>query len=232
MDPYIHIENLTRTYVRGTNEIHALDDVSVDIADGEFVALMGPSGSGKTTLLNIVAGIDHATSGAVSIGDQDVLAMSDARKASWRTRNIGYVFQFYNLMPMLTAFENVELPLLVLPMRRQQRREHAQAALEAVDILTRRDHYPKQLSGGEQQRVAIARAIVTDAKVLVADEPTGNLDAKSEDEIMTLLRRLNKELGKTMLMVTHDSAAAAFADRIIRLEKGRLNTKTPEMAGA
>ncbi|MBC8373340.1 MAG: ABC transporter ATP-binding protein [Phycisphaerae bacterium] len=232
MDPYIQIEHLTRTYVRGTNEIRALDDVSVDIADGEFVALMGPSGSGKTTLLNIVAGIDHATSGAVSIGGQDVLAMSDGRKASWRTRNIGYVFQFYNLMPMLTAFENVELPLLVLPLNRRQRREHAHAALEAVDILTRRDHYPKQLSGGEQQRVAIARAIVTDAKVLVADEPTGNLDAASEQDIMTLLKRLNKELGKTMLMVTHDSAAAAFADRIIRLEKGRLNTRTPEMAGA
>jgi len=232
MDPYIHIEHLTRTYVRGTNEIHALDDVSVDIADGEFVALMGPSGSGKTTLLNIVAGIDHATSGAVSIGGEDVLAMSDAQKASWRTRNVGYVFQFYNLMPMLTAFENVELPLLVLPLNRRQRLEHAQAALEAVDILTRRDHYPKQLSGGEQQRVAIARAIVTDAKVLVADEPTGNLDAESEQAIMTLLKRLNKELGKTMLMVTHDSAAAAFADRTIRLEKGRLNTETPEMAGA
>ncbi|MDP6635596.1 MAG: ABC transporter ATP-binding protein [Phycisphaerae bacterium] len=232
MDPYIRIEHLTRTYVRGTNEIHALNDVSVEIADGEFVALMGPSGSGKTTLLNIVAGIDHATSGAVSIGDQDVLAMSDARKAAWRTRNVGYVFQFYNLMPMLTAYENVELPLLVLPLTRAQRREHAQAALEAVSILTRRDHYPKQLSGGEQQRVAIARAIVTDAKVLVADEPTGNLDAESEQEIMTLLKRLNKELGKTMLMVTHDSAAAAFADRTIRLEKGRLNTKTPETAGA
>jgi len=230
MKPYIQIENLTRTYVRGTNEICALDDVSVNISGGEFVALMGPSGSGKTTLLNIVAGIDHATSGAVSIGDQDVLAMSDARKASWRTRNVGYVFQFYNLMPMLTAFENVELPLLVLPMNRQQRREHAQAALEAVAIDQRRDHYPKQLSGGEQQRVAIARAIVTDAKVIVADEPTGNLDAQSEQEIMTLLKRLNTELGKTLLMVTHDSAAAAFADRTIRLEKGRL--KTPETAGA
>ncbi|MBT3200668.1 MAG: ABC transporter ATP-binding protein [Phycisphaerales bacterium] len=230
MAPYIQIENLTRTYVRGTNEICALNDVSVNISDGEFVALMGPSGSGKTTLLNIVAGIDHATSGAVSIGDQDVLAMSDARKASWRTRNVGYVFQFYNLMPMLTAFENVELPLLVLPMSRTQRREHAQAALEAVAIEQRRDHYPKQLSGGEQQRVAIARAIVTDAKVLVADEPTGNLDAQSEQEIMTLLKRLNTELGKTLLMVTHDSAAAAFADRTIRLEKGRL--KTPETAGA
>jgi len=230
MDPYINIENLTRTYTRGSNEICALNDVSVQIADGEFVALMGPSGSGKTTLLNIVAGIDSASSGAVSIGDQDVLAMSDSRKASWRTRNVGYVFQFYNLMPMLTAFENVELPLLVLPLNRKQRREHAQAALEAVAIEQRKDHYPRQLSGGEQQRVAIARAIVTDAKVLGADEPTGNLDAESEQEIMTLLKRLNKELGKTMLMVTHDSAAAAFADRTIRLEKGRL--KTPETAGA
>lgn len=227
MDPYINIENLTRTYTRGSNEICALNDVSVQIADGEFVALMGPSGSGKTTLLNIVAGIDSASSGAVSIGDQDVLAMSDSRKASWRTRNVGYVFQFYNLMPMLTAFENVELPLLVLPLNRKQRREHAQAALEAVAIEQRKDHYPRQLSGGEQQRVAIARAIVTDAKVLVADEPTGNLDAESEQEIMTLLKRLNKELGKTMLMVTHDTAAAAFADRTIRLEKGSLNTAEP-----
>jgi putative ABC transport system ATP-binding protein len=191
---------------------------------------MGPSGSGKTTLLNIVAGIDYASSGAVSIDGLDVLAMSDSQKAAWRTRNVGYVFQFYNLMPMLTAFENVELPLLVLPLNRKQRREHAQAALEAVGIDQRRDHYPRQLSGGEQQRVAIARAIVTDAKVLVADEPTGNLDAESEQDIMTLLKRLNKELGKTMLMVTHDTAAAAFADRTIRLEKGRL--KTPETAGA
>ncbi|MCP4377949.1 MAG: ABC transporter ATP-binding protein [bacterium] len=230
MEPYIHIEHLNRTYVRGTNEIHALNDVSVDIEDGEFVALMGPSGSGKTTLLNIVAGIDHATSGAVSIGGQNVLDMGDSQKASWRTRNVGYVFQFYNLMPMLTAFENVELPLLVLPLNRKQRMKHAQAALEAVAIDQRRDHYPRQLSGGEQQRVAIARAIVTDAKVLVADEPTGNLDAESEQDIMTLLKRLNKELGKTMLMVTHDSAAAVFADRTIRLEKGRL--KDPEMAGA
>jgi len=230
MDPYIHIENLSRTYVRGENQIHALDDVSVDIADGEFVALMGPSGSGKTTLLNIVAGIDHASSGQVTIDGADILAMSDSRKAAWRTRNVGYVFQFYNLMPMLTAFENVELPLLVLPLSRSRRREHARAAMEAVDILARSDHYPRQLSGGEQQRVAIARAIVTDAKVIVADEPTGNLDAESEQEIMTLLKRLNKELGKTVLMVTHDTAAAAFADRTVRLEKGRL--KTPEMAGA
>jgi len=230
MEPYIRIQNLTRTYVRGDNRIHALNDVSVDIADGEFVALMGPSGSGKTTLLNIVAGIDRATSGQVTVDGADVLAMSDSIKAVWRTRNIGYVFQFYNLMPVLTAFENVELPLLVLPLSRRQRREHAHAALEAVDILARSDHYPRQLSGGEQQRVAIARAIVTDAKVIVADEPTGNLDAESEREIMTLLKRLNKELGKTMLMVTHDNAAAAFADRTVRLEKGRL--KTPEMAGA
>ncbi len=227
MEPYIHIENLSRTYVRGSNEIRALNEVTVDINEGEFVALMGPSGSGKTTLMNIVAGIDVATSGAVSVGGLDVLALSDAEKASWRTRNVGYVFQFYNLMPMLTAFENVELPLMVLPLNRKQRREHAQAALEAVAIDQRRDHYPRQLSGGEQQRVAIARAIVTDAKVLVADEPTGNLDAESEQEIMTLLKRLNKELGKTMLMVTHDTAAAAFADRTIRLEKGSLNTAEP-----
>ncbi len=156
--------------------------------------------------------------------------MGEAATSSWRTRNVGYVFQFYNLMPMLTAFENVELPLLVLPMSRADRRAHAQAAMEAVDIVDRAEHYPRQLSGGQQQRVAIARAIVTDANILVADEPTGNLDAESEDEIMVLLKRLNQELGKTLLMVTHDAAAAAFADRILRLEKGRL--RSPEMAGA
>ena len=230
MDPYIHIENLSKIYTRGDNTIHALDDVSLHVAAGEFIALMGPSGSGKTTLLNIVAGIDQATRGKLAVDGVDLLGMSEAAKSSWRTRNVGYVFQFYNLMPMLTAFENVELPLLVLPMSRADRRAHTQAAMEAVDIVDRAEHYPRQLSGGQQQRVAIARAIVTDAKILVADEPTGNLDADSEEEIMVLLKRLNQELGKTLLMVTHDAAAAAFADRILRLEKGRL--RSPEMAGA
>jgi putative ABC transport system ATP-binding protein len=230
VDPYIHIENLSKIYTRGDNVIHALDDVSLDVGAGEFIALMGPSGSGKTTLLNIVAGIDQATQGTLAIDGEDMLSMSETAKSSWRTRNVGYVFQFYNLMPMLTAFENVELPLLVLPMSRADRRAHTQAALEAVDIVDRAEHYPRQLSGGQQQRVAIARAIVTDAKILVADEPTGNLDADSEEEIMVLLKRLNQELGKTLLMVTHDAAAAAFADRILRLEKGRL--RSPEMAGA
>jgi len=228
--PYITIENLSKIYTRGDNTIRALDDVSLEVAAGEFVALMGPSGSGKTTLLNIIAGIDRATQGRLTIDGADILGMGEAATSSWRTRNVGYVFQFYNLMPMLTAFENVELPLLVLPMSRADRRAHAQAAMEAVDIVDRAEHYPRQLSGGQQQRVAIARAIVTDANILVADEPTGNLDAESEDEIMVLLKRLNQELGKTLLMVTHDAAAAAFADRILRLEKGRL--RSPEMAGA
>ena len=222
METCIEIRDLTKVYRAGPNEVRALDSVSLDIPRGAFVALMGPSGSGKTTLLNIIAGIDHTTSGRVAIEGVDIAAMTEADKARWRTRTIGYIFQFYNLLPVLTAYENVELPLLLLPLSKAQRHDHVMAALEAVNLSDRRSHYPRELSGGQEQRVAIARAIVTDARILVADEPTGNLDAENEQEIMALLKRLNKEFAKTMLMVTHDAAAAAFADHIVRLEKGSL----------
>jgi putative ABC transport system ATP-binding protein len=222
MSAFIEIRDVCKVYRRGPSEVVALDHVTLDIAAGEFVALMGPSGSGKTTLLNILAGIDRADSGRVAVDGIDIAALSEAEKTRWRTRSAGYIFQFYNLIPVLTAYENVELPLLVLPLSRPARREHTTAALEAVGLLDRKDHLPRQLSGGQEQRVAIARAIVTDPKLIVADEPTGNLDAGSEQEIMTLLKRLNREFRKTLLMVTHDASAAAFADRVVRLEKGRL----------
>jgi len=223
MSASIEIRDVRKAYRRGPAEVVALDRVSLDIAAGEFVALMGPSGSGKTTLLNIVAGIDHADSGRVAVDGVDLATLSEAETTRWRARSAGYIFQFYNLIPVLTAYENVELPLLVLPLSRQARREHTMAALEAVGLVDRKDHLPRQLSGGQEQRVAIARAVVTDPKLIVADEPTGNLDAGSEQEIMTLLKRLNQEFRKTLLMVTHDAAAAAFADRVVRLEKGRLS---------
>ena len=222
METSVQVRDLTRTYVRGQNEVHALDHVSVEVESGEFVALMGPSGSGKSTLLNIIAGIDEPTSGAVLVDGVDLAAMNESQKTSWRTRSIGYVFQFYNLLPVLTAWENVELPLLVLALSKQDRREHVQIALEAVGLTDRAEHYPRELSSGQEQRVAIARAIVTDPRILVADEPTGNLDAEAEREIMELLQRLNKDYNKTMVMVTHDAAAAAYAARVLRLEKGKL----------
>ena len=222
MDGYIRVRNLRKSYTRGANEILVLDGVDLDVREGEFVALMGPSGSGKTTLLNIIAGIDRPSGGTVTVDGADVTAMSDSQQTAWRTRNLGYVFQFYNLLPVLTAGENVELPLLVLSLSRRQRREHVLAALEAVGATDRMKHYPRQMSGGQEQRVAIARAIVTDARIIVADEPTGNLDAAAEKEIMELLRRLCDELDKTMILVTHDASAAAYADRVVRLEKGRI----------
>ncbi len=222
MSKNIVIRDLMKIYTKGDNEIHALDHVSLEVEAGEFVALMGPSGSGKTTLLNIIAGVDAPTSGQVFVDEQEITGMSETQKTKWRTRHIGYIFQFYNLLPVLTAYENVELPLLLLPMSKKDRHDHVVAALEAVSILERAKHFPRELSGGQEQRVAIARAIVTDAHLLVADEPTGNLDAESEQEIMTLLKSLNKELNKTILMVTHDDAAAEFADRKVKLAKGKL----------
>ena len=222
METSVQVRDLRRTYVRGQNEVCALDQVSVEVGAGEFVALMGPSGSGKSTLLNIIAGIDEPTSGAVVVDGVDLAAMNESQKTSWRTRSIGYVFQFYNLLPVLTAWENVELPLLVLALPKQERREHVQTALEAVGLTDRAEHYPRELSGGQEQRVAIARAIVTDPRILVADEPTGNLDAEAERDIMELLQRLNKDYSKTLIMVTHDAAAAGYADRVLRLEKGKL----------
>ena len=222
MSRNIEIKDLKKIYTKGDNEIRALDNINLNVQTGEFVALMGPSGSGKTTLLNIIAGIDFPTSGNVYVDEKDITSLSETQRTKWRTRHIGYIFQFYNLIPVLTAYENVELPLLLLPMSKKDRHNHVTAALEAVGISDRVKHFPRELSGGQEQRVAIARAIVTDAHVLVADEPTGNLDAESEQEIMSLLKRLNKELDKTILMVTHDEAAAVFADRIVKLAKGRL----------
>ena len=225
MSTYIEISELLKIYHKGDSEVRALDSVSVTVDEGEFVALMGPSGSGKSTLLNIIAGIDSPTSGTVRVGDREVTRMSESMKTAWRTRHVGYVFQFYNLMPVLTAFENVELPMLLLPLTKKERKEHVTAAIEAVGLSDRAHHFPRELSGGQEQRAAIARAIVTDSKLLVADEPTGNLDAESETDIMTLLKRLNKEFNKTIVMVTHDAAAAEYADRIIYLEKGKLIDK-------
>ena len=227
MSASIEIRDVRKAYRRGPAEVVALDRVSLDIAAGEFVALMGPSGSGKTTLLNIVAGIDHADSGRVAVGGVDLATLSDSEKTRWRARSAGYIFQFYNLIPVLTAYENVELPLLVLPLSRQARREHTMAALEAVGLLDRKDHLPRQLSGGQEQRVAIARAIVADPVILVADEPTGDLDAKSAEEILGLLKRLSEQFRKTFVMVTHDPRAAAVARRMVHLDKGVLTPAGP-----
>jgi putative ABC transport system ATP-binding protein len=222
MSAFIEGKNVSKIYGEGEMEVRALDDVSVEIAEGEFVAMMGPSGSGKTTLLNIIAGIDSPTSGQVIVAGEDLSNLSEAQRTTWRTRGIGYVFQFYNLIPVLTAYENVELPLLLLSMSKKDRHDHVMAALEATGIDDRAKHFPRQMSGGQEQRVAIARAIVADTNVLVADEPTGNLDAKSEQEIMNLIAELNSRFKKTIIMVTHDAAAAKFAGRTIHLEKGKI----------
>ena len=218
----VRIENVAKIYRKGSAEIRPLDGIDLVVEPGEFVCLMGPSGSGKTTLLNLVAGIDRPTTGRVFVGDDEVSAMSESALAPWRTRSIGYIFQLYNLIPVLTAWENVELPLLLLPLSKKKRRQHVNTALEAVGLLDRKDHYPRQLSGGQEQRVAIARAVVVDPKILVADEPTGDLDAQSGQEILELLAALRRDFGKTLLMVTHDPRAASFASRIVHLEKGAL----------
>ncbi|MHC4134249.1 MAG: ABC transporter ATP-binding protein [Planctomycetota bacterium] len=218
----VTIESVTKVYRKGTAEIRPLDGIDLVVEPGEFVCLMGPSGSGKTTLLNLVAGIDRPTTGRVFVGDDEVSAMSESALAPWRTRSIGYIFQLYNLIPVLTAWENVELPLLLLPLSKKKRRQHVSTALEAVGLPDRKDHYPRQLSGGEEQRVAIARAVVVDPRILVADEPTGDLDAQSGQEVLELLAALRRDFGKTLLMVTHDPRAASFASRIVHLEKGVL----------
>ena len=218
----VRADNVTKRFRRAAEEILPLRGVSVAVPEGEFLSLMGPSGSGKTTLLNLIAGIDTPTEGSIVVDGVNLGNLGDTELSRWRTRSIGYVFQLYNLIPVLTAWENVELPLLLLKLTRAQRRNHTETALKAAGVHDRRDHYSRQLSGGQEQRVAIARAIVTDPKVLLADEPTGNLDATSEGEILDLLKRLNKEFGKTLIMVTHDPRAAAYADRIVHLEKGVL----------
>jgi putative ABC transport system ATP-binding protein len=220
--PLVEIENLSKVYRKGSQDVPVLRDLDLAVGAGEFLALMGPSGSGKTTLLNLIAGIDRPTAGVIRVGGQDLSRLSRTKLAAWRAAHVGYIFQLYNLIPVLTAFENVELPLLLLPLSRAERRKRVQVALDAVGLLDRFDHYPRQLSGGQEQRVAIARAIVADPTLLVADEPTGDLDAETAAATLALLRRLNRELGKTLVMVTHDPKAAAVAGRLVHLEKGRI----------
>jgi len=219
----VSIENLCKSYHRGDQAIPVLSDISFDIAEGEFLALMGPSGSGKSTLLNLIAGIDQPDSGSITIGGVDVTTLSETELAKWRAVNVGFIFQFYNLIPVLTAFENVELPLILTPLSRGERKAHVEMALRVVGLADRMEHYPGQLSGGQEQRVAIARAIVTDPTILVADEPTGDLDRISAEEIMDLMDRLNEESKKTIIMVTHDPRAAKKAHVIRQLDKGILN---------
>jgi len=221
-EPIVQIRDLTREYSHGEISVVALNNVSLDIQRGEFVALMGPSGSGKRTLLHIIAGIDRPSNGVCHVQGTDVGALSETELAAWRNHHVGFVFQTFNLIPVLTAFENVELPLLLTSLSARERREHVEAALELVGLSDRMRHLPRQLSGGQEQRVAIARALVTDPTLLVADEPTGNLDAHSATDVLSLLQTLNREAGKTVIMVTHDPKAAAFAQRTVHLEKGEL----------
>ncbi len=218
----IECRDLTRTYTRGTDEITPLDGLDLDIERGGFVALMGPSGSGKTTLLNLIAGIDRPTRGSLTIDGRPIHTLSRNALAEWRSETVGYVFQLYNLVPVLTAYENVELPLLLRSISRAERHQKVAAALDLVGIADRSAHYPRQLSGGQEQRVAIARAIVTDPTLILADEPTGDLDRESATNIMDLLKRLNTELGRTIVMVTHDPKTTVWCDTVLHLEKGRL----------
>ncbi|HEY2084183.1 MAG TPA: ABC transporter ATP-binding protein [Verrucomicrobiae bacterium] len=218
----VSIRNLSKIYAQGEIQVTALDNISLDIAAGEFLTLMGPSGSGKSTLLHILAGIDRPTSGACQVQGIDVTKLNESQLADWRNQNVGFVFQTFNLLPVLTTYENVELPLLLTRLSRSQRRKQVETALELVGLADRMRHLPKQLSGGQEQRVAIARALVTDPKLIVADEPTGNLDSHSAHEVLGVLQSLSKEAGKTVIMVTHDPKAAAFGSRTIHLEKGEL----------
>ncbi len=218
----IEIRNVTKTYTRGGETLRVLDGLDLSMDQGTFYALMGPSGSGKTTLLNLVGGLDKADSGEVVVGDEHLEGLAGSDLARWRADHVGFVFQGFNLLPVLSARENVELPLLLPPLSRRQRREQAERALTLVGLQDRMNHKPRELSGGQEQRVAIARAIATDPAVLLADEPTGDLDRTTADSILALLQRLNRELDKTILMVTHDPEAAGYADKIIHLDKGRL----------
>jgi putative ABC transport system ATP-binding protein len=216
------IRNLSKIYAQGDIQVTALDKITLDIAMGEFLTLMGPSGSGKSTLLHIIAGVDRPTSGECLVQGVDVTKLNESQLADWRNQNVGFVFQTFNLIPVLTAFENVELPLLLTQLGRAQRRKQVEAALKLVGLADRMHHLPKQLSGGQEQRVAIARALVTDPKLVVADEPTGNLDSNSAHEVLGILQSLSRQVGKTVIMVTHDPKAAAFGSRSIHLEKGEL----------
>jgi len=220
--PLVLVRGVSKYYVRGDQIIPVLVDIDLDVASGDFVALMGPSGSGKSTLLNLIAGIDKPSSGEIRVSGIDIAQLSDAELALWRATNVGFIFQFYNLMPVLTAFGNVELPLQLTSLTRSERRERVATALELVGLTDRATHLPNELSGGQQQRVAIARALITDPTIIVADEPTGDLDRTTAEEILALLERLHVELGKTIIMVTHDPKAAEKAQRLVHLEKGVL----------
>jgi len=222
MQNLIEINSLTKSYRRDSIEVPVLNNINLQVPEGEFLALMGPSGSGKTTLLNIIAGIDKPTSGEITINSTDISKLSESALAKWRATNIGFIFQFYNLIPVLTAYENVELPLLLTHLSKEERKKHVESALTIVSLAHRMNFYPKQLSGGQEQRVAIARAIVTDPVLLIADEPTGDLDKNSAEEIMTLMQRLNSEFKKTIVMVTHDPHTAGKASALRHLEKGDL----------
>src|SRR6516164_4801090 len=221
-EPIVRVHGIHKYFTRGAERVDVLQELSLEVPNGEFLALMGPSGSGKTTLLNLIAGLDTPSVGNVWVGDQLISSMSEAQLARWRTRNVGFIFQFYHLLPVLTAYENVELPLLLLPLSAAKRREQVMTALDLVGLTDRMRHRPGQLSGGQQQRVGIARAIVTDPTLIVADEPTGDLDAKSAEDILNLLVELQKGLHKTILMVTHDPRAAVRAERVLHLDKGQL----------
>ena len=221
-EPLIEMKGLSKVFRRDSVEIRVLRDINLRVFQGDFISLMGPSGSGKSSLLNIIAGIDRPSGGELRVLDADLLSMSEDDLATWRNRHVGFVFQHFNLIPVLTAYGNVELPLLLTPLSRKERRDHVMTALNLLGLSDRAEHYPRQLSGGQEQRVAIARAIVTDPALILADEPTGNLDATSAEDILSLLSRLNKEHGKTIVMVTHDPHAARFASKVRHLEKGAM----------
>jgi len=223
MPPIVEVQKVSKSYRRGDRWLAVLQGINLEVQEGEFLALMGPSGSGKSTLLNLIAGLDHVDSGTITVGGVDITSLSESELAAWRATHVGFIFQFYNLIPVLTAFENVELPLLLTGLSRGERREHVELCLRVVNLEARMDHRPPQLSGGEQQRVAIARAIVTDPTILVADEPTGDLDRVSAEEVLNLLERLNRESTKTIIMVTHDPRAARKAVVTRHLDKGFLN---------
>ncbi|UCC81890.1 MAG: ABC transporter ATP-binding protein [Gemmatimonadota bacterium] len=218
----LEIRSLSKVYQRDSQAIPVFENIDLDIDTGEFLVLMGPSGSGKTTLLNLIAGLDEPTTGAIIVGGEEVTAMSRRQLAAWRSDHVGFIFQLYNLLPVLTAYQNVELPLLLTHLSKKERREHVMTALDVVGLSDRADHFPRQLSGGQEQRVAIGRAIVSDPTLILADEPTGDLDAKSADEILTLMQRLNREFDKTILLVTHDQRAAERGEAIMHLDKGVL----------
>jgi putative ABC transport system ATP-binding protein len=221
-EPIVRVRGVHKFFTRGSEQIDVLNDLSLEVADGEFLALMGPSGSGKTTLLNLIAGLDKPSQGDIWVGGQLISGMTEGQLAHWRTRHVGFIFQFYHLLPVLTAYENVELPLLLLPLSASERRRQVTTALDLVGLSDRLKHRPGQLSGGQQQRVGIARAIVTDPALIVADEPTGDLDARSAEEILNLMAELRRSMNKTILLVTHDPRAAQRAQRILHLDKGQL----------